>query len=125
MGSVIKRWLAPAAAIGLFWASPAMAQPLVRLAEIEIAPDKVEAYTALLREEIATSIRVEPGVHMLYAVAIKGHPERIRLTEVYADQAAYESHLRSPHFLTYKTATAGMVRALVLHETDPILLGSK
>ncbi len=101
------------------------AMPIVRLAELEIAPDKVAAYTAHLREEIETSIRIEPGVLMLYAVAIRGKPNLIRLTEVYADQAAYEAHIGSPHFLKYKAATADMVQSLDLLETDPILLGRR
>ncbi|MBB5318076.1 hypothetical protein [Tunturibacter empetritectus] len=35
---------------------------VVRLAELEIDPANLEPYKAALREEIATSIRVEPGV---------------------------------------------------------------
>jgi quinol monooxygenase YgiN len=45
--------------------------------------------------------------------------------EIYADQAAYEAHLKSSHFLKYKTATATMVRSLTLHETTPIALRPK
>jgi quinol monooxygenase YgiN len=99
--------------------------PIVRLAELTIAPDHVEAYKALLREEIEASVRIEPGVLMLYAVSVRGRPEQIRLTEVYADQAAYEAHVHSPHFLKYKEATADMVRALTLVDTDPIALAGK
>ena len=106
-------------------AAPPAPGPIVRLAELEIDPAAVEAYTALLREEIETSVATEPGVLMLYAVAIKGAPNRIRLTEVYADQAAYVAHINAPHFRKYKEGTAKMVRSLTLHETDPILLRAK
>ncbi|WP_253716858.1 putative quinol monooxygenase [Sphingomonas sp. AP4-R1] len=102
-----------------------IAMPIVRLAELRIDPTRLDAYRVLLREEIETSIRTEPGVLMLYAVAVKGQPDRIRLTEVYADQAAYEAHLASPHFQTYKAGTAAMVRSLDLLETDPIALCDK
>jgi 4-carboxymuconolactone decarboxylase len=44
---------------------------------------------------------------------------------MYADAAAYEAHLQTPHFKKYKTGTQGMVKSLVLVETDPILLGAK
>ena len=70
-------------------------------------------------------MRSEPGVLMLYAVAVRGRPNQIRLTKVYADQAAYDAHVRSAHFLKYKMATANMVRSLTLTDTDPILLESK
>ena len=99
--------------------------PIVRIAELEIDPAQLEAYKLALKEEIETSIRVEPGVLTLYAVALKGHPEQVRLFETYKDAAAYESHLHSPHFKTYKIRTHQMVKGLRLLETEPILLGSK
>ena len=98
---------------------------VVRLAELEIDPAHLESYKTALQEEIATSIRVEPGVLTLYAVSVKDHPTQIRLFEMYANAAAYETHLQSPHFKKYKSATAGMVKSLRLFETEPILLGAK
>jgi len=102
-----------------------MNEPLVRIAELEIDPAQLDAYRTALKEEISTSIRVEPGVLTLYAVSIKDHPNQIRLFEQYASQAAYEAHLQSPHFKKYKSGTQGMVRSLKLIETSPILLGTK
>jgi quinol monooxygenase YgiN len=113
----------------LFWAqrSPDAESggPIVRIAELEIDPAQLDAYKLALKEEIGTSIRVEPGVLTLYAVSLKDHPEQIRLFEIYKNAAAYESHLQSPHFKTYKTLTQLMVKGLRLLETEPILLGSK
>lgn len=97
----------------------------VRLAELEIDPVHLEPYKAALREEIATSIRVEPGVLTLYAVSVKDHPTQIRLFEMYANAAAYEAHLQSPHFKKYKTETAGMVKSLRLIEAEPLQLDAK
>jgi quinol monooxygenase YgiN len=102
-----------------------MPQPLVRIAELNVDPAQLEAYTSALKEEISTSIRVEPGVLTLYAVGIKDHPNQIRIFETYADQAAYEAHVQSLHFKKYKSETQGMVRSLKLFETSPILLGAK
>ena len=98
---------------------------IARIAEIEIDPHEIEPYKEALREEIADSIRLEPGVLTLYAVSIKGHPEQVRIFEVYANQMAYEAHLRTPQFNTYKTLTPSMVRSLKLIEVDPISLGAK
>jgi len=99
--------------------------PIVRIAELEIDPAQLAAYKLALKEEIETSIRVEPGVLALYAVSLREHPEQIRLFERYENAAAYESHLQSPHFKAYKDRTHPMVKALRLLETEPILLGSK
>jgi quinol monooxygenase YgiN len=98
---------------------------MVRLAELEIDPAHLELYKAALREEIVTSIRTEPGVLTLYAVSIKDHPTQIRLFEMYANAAAYEAHLQSPHFKKYKADTAGMVKSLKLVEAEPLLLDAK
>ncbi len=102
-----------------------MEQPLVRIAELEIDAGQVEAYTNALKEEVETSIRVEPGVLTLYAVSVKGQPNQIRIFETYKDVSAYESHLQSPHFRKYKAETQGMVKSLKLIETEPIVLGRK
>ena len=61
----------------------------------------------------------------MYAVAVKGQPGQIRIFEMYADTAAYEAHLQTPHFLKYKSGTQGMVKSLRLLETDPVLLRAK
>jgi quinol monooxygenase YgiN len=102
-----------------------MDHPVVRIAELEIDPTQLEAYTAALKEEIETSIRVEPGVLTLYCVSVKDHPTQIRIFETYADPAAYQAHLQTPHFKKYKSETQRMAKSLRLIETDPILLGSK
>ena len=99
--------------------------PVVRLAELQIDPGQLEEYRAALREGIETAIRLEPGVLTLYAVSVKNDPAQIRIFEMYADAAAYEAHLQTPHFKKYKTGTQGMVRSLVLVETEPIVLGAK
>ena len=100
-------------------------RPVVRLAELEIDPAQLDRYLALLREEIETSIRVEPGVLTLYAARLKTDSSRVRLFEMYADSNAYNAHIASPHFQKYKVGTAAMVKSLVLHETEPFLLGTK
>jgi quinol monooxygenase YgiN len=61
----------------------------------------------------------------LYAVSVKGDPTQVRIFEMYADAAAYDAHLQTSHFKKYKAGTQGMVKSLVLVETDPIVLGAK
>lgn len=108
---------------------PSPAQPsqdrVVRLAELEIDPVQLESYKAALKEEIEASIRLEPGVLTLFAVAHKDNPAHISIFETYAGTAAYNAHLQTPHFKKYKAATQNMVKSLKLIETDPIILGTK
>jgi len=98
---------------------------IVHLAELEIEPGSLGAYLALLREEIETSVAMEPGVIMLHALQLREAPNMVRLLEVYASRDAYEAHIRSPHFLKYKVATVAMVKSLRLLDADPIVLAAK
>ena len=98
---------------------------MVRLAKLVIDSSQLENYNALLKEEIEASVRLEPGVLTLYAVAEKNDPTRITILEIYADTVAYRSHLQTPHFIKYKNGTKDMVKSLELVEADPLIPGMK
>ena len=98
---------------------------IVRLAKLVIDPTKLEAYKAALKEEIEASVRLEPGVLTLYAVSEKQRPTHFTILEIYANQSAYEAHVKSPHFLEYKLGTEGMVTSLELIDTVPLVRGMK
>jgi quinol monooxygenase YgiN len=102
-----------------------MQRPYVRVAQIEVDPAQLEAYKAIAKEQIETSVRSEPGVLTLYAVAEKDNPARIFVFEMYADSQAYRAHLETAHFKKYKADTQEMVKSLKLVDTVPIVLGAK
>ena len=89
---------------------------MVRIAEIDIAPQYLEAYKSILQEEAAASVKLEPGVIAIFPMYEKEQPTRVRILEIYANKAAYEAHLKTPHFLYYKTETLKMVKSLKLVE---------
>ena len=93
---------------------------MVRIAEIEIAPDHLDEYKAILKEESAASVKLEPGVIAIFPMYEKEKPTQIRLVEIYASQAAYQAHLKTPHFQHYKTSTLNMVKSLKLVEMATI-----
>lgn len=98
---------------------------LVRLSKITVDPRQLDAYNAFLKEEIEASMRLEPGVLTLYATAEKDAPHKVTILEIYADRAAYESHLQTPHFRKYKQGTLSMVKELELVDTNPLIPGLK
>lgn len=105
---------------------PALAaEPLVRIAELDIDPARIAAYEAAVKEEIEASVRLEPGVLSIYAVAEKDNPGRFHFFEIYADDAAYRSHIESPHFRKYAEITKTMIRSKKLLDTVPVMLGKK
>jgi len=99
--------------------------PFVRIAELEINLAQLESYNAAVKEEIETSVRVEPGVLAIYAVAEKNSPSKLRFFEMYTDEAAYNAHRDSPHFRKYVEATKDMILSRKLIETDPVQLSAK
>lgn len=97
----------------------------VRLAKLIIDSSQLENYKAALKEEIEASLRLEPGVLTLYAVAEKENPTHITILEIYADEDAYKAHLQTPHFIKYKSGTKNMVKSLELVETISLMPAMK
>ena len=95
---------------------------MVRLAKIQVDPSQLAQYNTALKEQMATAIRVEPGVLTYYAVADKADPSHITILEIYADTAAYKSHIETPHFKKYKETVQHMVKSLELIDVN--LIGS-
>lgn len=93
---------------------------MVRIAEIEIHSQYFKEYTDILKEEASASVTKEPGVIAIFPMYEKEKPTAIRLIEIYANKAAYEAHLKTPHFVHYKTATLKMIKSLKLIEMQSI-----
>lgn len=91
---------------------------MFRISEIEIFPEHLDAYTAILKEEAAASIRLEPGVISILPLYQKKHPNVFRILEIYRSKEAYQAHLRTPHFKHYKESTLKMVKSLKLVDMD-------
>jgi len=87
---------------------------MVRISEIEIIPEFLEQYKAILKEESAASMKIEPGVVSLFAMYQSESPTQVRIVEIYANKEAYQSHLKTPHFQHYKITTSKMVKSLKL-----------
>lgn len=93
---------------------------MVRIAEIEIVPEYLEQYNAILKEQSSQSLKIEPGVISIFPMYQKDNPTVLRLIEIYASKSAYESHIKSDHFQEYKTSTLKMVKSLKLVEMGAI-----
>lgn len=94
---------------------------IVRLAEIEVYPDKLDEYLAFAKEVGTVSMSVEPGVIGLFSMQDKANPCKVYILEVYADNEAYQAHLKTAHFKKYKEGTALMVKSLKLIDTNPLV----
>ncbi|HMH34368.1 MAG TPA: antibiotic biosynthesis monooxygenase [Puia sp.] len=97
----------------------------IRIAKLVIDSARLDSYKLALKEHAETAVKVEPGVLMLYAVYEKDHPTRVNVFEIYADMDAYQSHIKTAHFLKYKAAVQDMVKSLELIDVAPIALEAK
>jgi quinol monooxygenase YgiN len=93
---------------------------MIRMSEIGVDSVYLNEYLRILKEESEASVRLEPGVISIYPMFQKENPTEIRILEIYANKQAYESHLQTPHFKTYKTSTLNMVKSLKLIDMEPI-----
>lgn len=93
---------------------------MVRVAEIEIFPEYLSEYKAILKEESSASVKLEPGVLAIFPMYPKNDSTQVKILEIYADHNAYQSHLKTPHFLKYKTSTLKMVKSLKLIDMNAI-----
>lgn len=97
---------------------------MIRIAEIEVQPEHLEAYKAILQEEAEASVRLEEGVIAIFPMFQEENPTSVRILEIYQDKEAYEMHLQTPHFLHYKNNTLHMVQSLKLVEMEALDPGS-
>jgi quinol monooxygenase YgiN/uncharacterized protein (DUF1330 family) len=99
--------------------------PFVRWVDMQVESAQLGAFHEAAAKHVTTAVREEPGVLALHAAAEKEDPGRIRVLEIYADEAASRAHLQAPHFLEFKAATDRMVISRKVQDAVPIVLGAK
>ena len=87
---------------------------LVRISEIEVYPEYLTEYLEFAHNVGATSVKEEPGVICIYPMQQLRNDCQIRILEIYASQEAYQHHIKTEHFQTYKQGTLHMVKSLDL-----------
>ncbi len=93
---------------------------VVRIAEIEVHPEWLEAYLAAAETVGAESVAKEPGVICIFPMQMKKSPTSIRIVEIYRSEEAYKAHLATPHFRKYKEGTPHMIKSLELVPMRPL-----
>ncbi|MCC4920703.1 putative quinol monooxygenase [Flavobacterium chungbukense] len=93
---------------------------MVRLSEIEVYPEYLSEYKAILKEESSASVKLEPGVLAIFPMYQKNDSTQVRIIEIYNDNNAYQSHLKTTHFQKYKITTLKMVKSLKLVDMNTI-----
>jgi len=111
--------------IFILMASINVSAQVTRIARVTIDSTKLQPYMALLKEQMETAVRAEPGVISYNVYAEKASPNKLTIVKVYADNNAYLAHRETAHFKKYKAAVTDMVKSLELSEVNPVLTAKK
>lgn len=82
---------------------------VVNLAKITLVDYDLEKFGKIVKQEMTRSIEEEPGVIAMLAGNMFDIENEWRFFEIYQDEAAYESHVRTQNFIDYISQTKEMV----------------
>ncbi|WBS04084.1 antibiotic biosynthesis monooxygenase [Pseudoduganella sp. SL102] len=120
LAALVPAWLLFAASLAHAQGQAQGQEMMVRISEIQVHAEHLAQYKAILAEEAEASVRLEPGVIAIFPMFERDSDTEFRILEMYADRRAYEAHLKTPHFLKYKSATLHMVKSLKLVDMQAI-----
>lgn len=83
--------------------------PFVIVVEFKIHAGKMTAFRKLMDENARASCRDEPGCRRFDVLTSTKDPDHILLYEIYDDRAAFEAHVKTPHFAVFNTESAPLV----------------
>jgi quinol monooxygenase YgiN len=66
-------------------------------------------FRRLIDANARASCRIEPGCRRFDVLEIPNETNRILLYEIYDDRAAFEAHVKTPHFAEFNEASAPLV----------------
>lgn len=83
-----------------------MTKPLY--ATFDVLPGH-EARMEEMMADLTRAVRAEPGCLRFVAYRLEGQPRRYHVDEIYADDAAFQAHITSPHACAFNAAIRDMV----------------
>jgi quinol monooxygenase YgiN len=92
----MKRIIFSAILLALGSGVEAQNKKITRIARITIDSSQAGMYRELLKEQMETAVRLEPGVLHYTVYADKENPFKITIVEVYADSNAYIAQGNAP-----------------------------
>lgn len=82
------------------------------LLKTQLKPGSLDDFMDAMRINAAASVRDEPGCLVFDVLQDRSDPDLVWLYEVYTDEAAFEAHMLTPHFL----ASRPLVNPLILSQ---------
>jgi (4S)-4-hydroxy-5-phosphonooxypentane-2,3-dione isomerase len=96
----------------------------VIVVDFKIHAGQMQAFRKLIDDNARASVRDEPGCSRFDVCADRKDPDRIVLYEIYDDRAAFDAHLKTPHFAAFNEKSAPLVATKAVSECDLVCEGS-
>lgn len=81
----------------------------VIMVDFRLVPGTRQRFRPLIDANAITSVKEEPGCRRFDVVEPVGEDDRIVLYEIYDDEAAFDVHCKSAHFLSFDAESAPLV----------------
>ena len=93
--------------------------------DFTLHPGKRAAFRKLIDENARASVRDEPGCRRFDVLEPKGQADHVFLYEIYNDRAAFEAHLKTPHFASFNRDSDALVMDKKIFEYALVCEGSE
>ncbi|GIZ13279.1 putative quinol monooxygenase [Pseudomonas sp. NCCP-436] len=94
----------------------------VLLLKTRLKPGSFGAFMQAMRVNAAASVQDEPGCLTFDVMRDRSDPDLVWLYEVYLDEAAFEAHMQTPHFLASRPLVEPLIERQDAIEADMLAL---
>lgn len=94
------------------------------LLKTRLRPGSLEAFMDAMRVNAAASVRDEPGCLVFDVLLDRSDADLVWLYEVYTDEAAFEDHMRTAHFLASRPLVEPLILEQECIEADALALNA-
>ena len=96
----------------------------VIVVDFRIKPGRMAEFRKLMDANARASVQDEPGCSRFDVCAHRKDADRILLYEIYDDRAAFDAHLKTPHFAVFNEQSAPLVAEKIVAEYDLVCEGT-
>ena len=93
--------------------------------DFKLHPGKYAAFRKLIDENAHASAQTESGCRRFDVLEPPGEADRIFLYEIYEDRAAFEAHLKTPHFAVFNRESDALIADRKITEYELVCEGSE
>jgi autoinducer 2-degrading protein len=96
----------------------------VIVVDFKIKPGEMKNFRRLIDDNAKASVKDEPGCRRFDVLANRQDADRLLLYEIYDSRAAFDAHVKTPHFAVFNEASAPFVADKTITEYDLVCEGS-